>query len=70
MIRVLLKYLKNTTASIIVSVEPVVATILGALAFNEMIQVPFGYIGIVLVIISILLANMSDYFLEKKKGKT
>lgn len=64
-----LKYLKNTTASIIVSVEPVVATILGALAFNEMIQVPFGYIGIVLVIISILLANMSDYFLEKKKGK-
>lgn len=62
-----LKYMKPSSASIIVSVEPVVATIIGALVFKEAIPVPFGYIGIILVIISIILVNMSENLAAKRE---
>lgn len=55
-----LKYIKSSTASIIASVEPVVATITGALVFSEMVQFPTGYIGIALVILSIILINLEN----------
>lgn len=58
-----LKYIKPTTASIVASVEPVVATITGAVLFDEVVNFPFGYIGIVLVLLSIVLINVS----QKKK---
>lgn len=53
-----LKYVKPTTASIVASIEPVVATVMGALVFDEAVQVPYGYIGIALVIGSIILINL------------
>ncbi len=55
-----LKYIKSSTASIIASVEPVVATITGALFFSEMVQFPTGYIGIAFVILSIILINLEN----------
>lgn len=62
-----LKYVKPSTASIIASIEPVVATVMGALVFDEAVQMPFGYIGIALVIASIVLINLIP---ENKKGST
>lgn len=53
-----LKYIKPSTASIVASIEPVVATVMGALYFKEAVQIPFGYIGISLVIGSIILINI------------
>lgn len=53
-----LKYIKPATASIVASIEPVVATITGAFVFSEQVQFPFGYIGIALVIASIVLINL------------
>ncbi len=54
-----LKYIRASTASIIASVEPVVAMITGALVFNEAVDFPYGYIGIALVIFSIVLINLT-----------
>lgn len=53
-----LKYISSSTASIIASVEPVVATVMGAFVFNETVSAPFGYIGIALVLLSIVLINL------------
>lgn len=53
-----LKYVKPSTASIIASVEPVVATITGAVLFSEAVEFPFGYIGIACVIVAIVLINL------------
>ena len=53
-----LKYISSATASIIATVEPVVATIVGAWYFGETIGVPFGYIGVALVFLSVLLINI------------
>ena len=53
-----LKYIKASTASIIASIEPVVATITGAVLFDEVVDFPFGYVGIVLVILSVVLINI------------
>lgn len=51
-----LKNTTNTTASILACIEPVVATILGVLLFNEALTVP-NFIGIVLILgASILIA--------------
>ncbi len=61
-----LKYVRPSTASIVASIEPVVATITGAIVFKEAVPFPFGYIGIALVIFSIILINLSS---EKLKGK-
>ncbi len=55
-----LKYVKPSTASIVASIEPVVATITGAILFEEAVQFPFGYIGITLVILSIVLINLKS----------
>lgn len=55
-----LKFIKSSTASIIASVEPVVATITGALFFSEMVSFPTGYIGIILVLSAILLLNLKN----------
>lgn len=54
-----LRYLAPSTASIIASIEPVVATITGAVVFKEAVQFPYGYIGIVCVVVSIVLINMA-----------
>ena len=53
-----LKYISSSTASIIATVEPVVATAVGALVFAEPIGVPFGYIGVALVFLSVALINL------------
>ena len=53
-----LKYISSSTASIIATVEPVVATVVGALVFGEALNVPFGYIGVGLVLISVVLINV------------
>ncbi len=61
-----LKYVRPSTASIVASIEPVVATITGAIVFKEAVPFPFGYIGIALVIFSIILINLSFGKLEGK----
>ena len=48
-------------------VEPVVATIIGAWIFAEPIGVPFGYIGVGLVFLSVVLINIK---IPKKNNKT
>lgn len=53
-----LKYIASSTASIIATVEPIVATIIGAVIFSEPIGVPFGYIGVGLVFLSVVLINL------------
>ncbi len=54
-----LKKVRPSTASIVASIEPVVATITGAIVFNEAVTFPYGYIGIALVILSIILINLN-----------
>lgn len=53
-----LKYIASSAASIIATVEPVVATVVGALVFGEVMNVPFGYIGVGLVFLSVVLINV------------
>lgn len=53
-----LKYIASSTASIIATVEPVVATIIGAVIFSEPLAVPFGYLGVALVFLSVVLINV------------
>lgn len=53
-----LKYIKSSTASIIATVEPVVATVVGAVVFAEPLAVPFGYLGVGLVFLSVVLINI------------
>ncbi len=53
-----LKYIASSTASIIATIEPVVATVVGAAVFAEPVAFPFGYIGIALVLLSVVLINM------------
>ncbi len=53
-----LKYISASTASIIATVEPVVATVVGAWYFGEALGVPFGYIGVGLVFLSVVLINI------------
>lgn len=62
-----LKHINSGTASIIATVEPVVATIIGAWIFAEPIGVPFGYIGVGLVFLSVVLINVK---IPKKNNKT
>ncbi len=54
-----LKYIAPSTASIVASIEPVVATITGAIIFKEAVSFPYGYVGIALVILSIVLINLN-----------
>lgn len=64
-----LKYIKSSTASIIATVEPVVATVIGAVVFHEPVAVPFGYIGVALVFLSVVLINIKfGKRAEKKNG--
>lgn len=53
-----LKYIASSTAAIIATVEPVVATIIGAVVFSESLAVPFGYLGVALVFLSVVLINI------------
>ena len=53
-----LKYISSSTASILATVEPVVATVVGAIIFGEPIGVPFGYLGVALVFLSVVLINI------------
>ena len=61
-----LKFISSGTASIIATVEPVVATIIGAWYFSEAIGIPFGYIGVALVFLSVVLINIK---IPNKKNK-
>lgn len=61
-----LKYIKSSTASIIATVEPVVATIIGAVVFSEPLNIPFGYLGVALVFLSVVLINIK---LPQKQSK-
>ena len=61
-----LKYISASTASIIATVEPVVATVVGAWYFGEELGVPFGYIGVGLVFLSVVLINIK---ISQKKNK-
>lgn len=54
-----LGYVENGTASVMASVEPVVATILGFVVFSETPTVS-ALIGIVLVLVSLCLLNFSE----------
>lgn len=54
-----LKYVDNSRASIIASVEPVTATILGVVLFHERISVS-GVLGIVLVIAALFICNSRE----------
>ena len=53
-----LKHIASSTASIIATVEPVVATVVGAVIFAEPLAVPFGYLGVALVFLSVVLINI------------
>ena len=57
-----LKYVENSRASIIVSVEPVAATLIGFFLFRETIS-PMGIVGIILVLSAMVLC-----FVRKKEG--
>ena len=64
-----LKYIASSTASIIATVEPVVATIIGAIIFSEPIAVPFGYLGVALVFLSVVLINIKTPTKKAPFGK-
>ena len=53
-----LKYIASSTASIIATIEPVVATVVGAVVFSEPLAIPFGYLGIAFVLMSVVLINI------------
>ena len=63
-----LKFIAPSTASIIATVEPVVATAVGAIVFGEPLAVPFGYFGIALVLMSVVLINIKFNNTKKKDG--
>ncbi|MDD6807147.1 MAG: DMT family transporter [Oscillospiraceae bacterium] len=54
-----LTFIKPSKASIIASVEPVAATVVGAVVFSEMPDV-FGFIGIVCVVTAVVLLNLNS----------
>ena len=60
-----LKGISSSTASIIATIEPVVATVVGAVIFSEPLGVPFGYLGVVFVLLSVVLINLKT----KKKER-
>lgn len=63
-----LKYIASSTASIIATIEPVVATVVGAVIFSEPLAVPFGYLGVALVLLSVVLINIKFKRKSKKDG--
>ncbi len=58
-----LKYMRPSKAAILASIEPVVATLAGIVLYYEMLGLT-GFLGIVMVIFAIILANLP----EKKKS--
>ena len=54
-----LQYVENGKASIIASVEPVTATLLGAVLFHEKLTVS-GVLGIVLVLAALMICNNKE----------
>lgn len=54
-----LQYVENGTASILASVEPVVATMIGIILFGERMSV-LEFIGIMMVLVSIAICNKTD----------
>ena len=54
-----LQYVENGKASIIASVEPVMATLLGAVLFHEKLTVS-GVLGIVLVLAALMICNNKE----------
>lgn len=64
-----LKYVETGKASILASVEPVVATVLGILLYGEVISLS-GIMGIFMVILSIIICNLQgkSQFKNNKKS--
>ena len=54
-----LKYTENSKASIVASIEPVTATVLGIVFFHESITLPEAA-GIVLVISALVICSSAD----------
>ena len=54
-----LKKLMPSRASLLASIEPVVAAILGFLVFHEKLTL-WGYLGVVLVLVAVLLSNFLE----------
>jgi drug/metabolite transporter (DMT)-like permease len=52
-----LSRIEASNATIIASIEPVVATLIGAFAFHERMGIQ-GIIGVMLVIVSIIMVNV------------
>lgn len=62
-----LKGIEPSTAPIIATVEPVVATLVGAIYFKD--DIPFlGYVGIVLVILSVVVLNLNGKKVVKMRA--
>ena len=61
-----LKRISSSTASIVATVEPVVATVVGAVIFSEPLGIPFGYLGIAFVLLSVVLININTN--KRKNG--
>lgn len=62
-----LKGVEPSTAPIIATVEPVVATLVGAFYFKD--DIPFlGYVGIVLVILSVVVLNLKNKKIVKMRA--
>lgn len=59
-----LKYVENGTASIIASIEPVTATVLGIILFGEKISV-LGILGVIIVLVALAICNMPNRKLEE-----
>lgn len=64
-----LKGLDNSKASIIASVEPVVAAMVGVIIYSEKISAS-QFIGIVLVVVSIVMCNVNGAKTPINKGKS
>ena len=57
------------TASIMVAVEPCMATIVGMIAFGEMLTITTG-LGVLLVVVAIVILNVPDHREKKTKNKS
>lgn len=60
-----LSKVENGKAAIMVSVEPVMAAVLGMIVFKEVLNLT-GYIGVIMVLVAITLLNLPDVSLKQK----
>lgn len=63
-----LDHMENSVAAVLVSIEPAVATMVGFFLFNEHPDV-FGWLGVALVLIALVLLNLPQKKLKEKNGQ-